>query len=107
MNEVNKVGNKLIEHEQKLMRYIEQWKTESEESDIETYQNEYGETWYFKFNNIYKIGILNGSDICGVTYFVIEGLPIAVSDGIPHSIILTKKEREWLNSVWNKCKNNY
>lgn len=70
------------------------------EKYLETFVNEYGETWWFDYDNKNDMGILWGNDD------LINGKIFYVFDGICPSLILNKEERDWIKNVWNKYSEN-
>lgn len=75
-----------------------------QDTHLETFKNEYGETWWFDYDFSKDMGILWGNDnlVVGNIYYVF--------DGICPTLILTISETEWLKNIWKKYsvyKNNY
>lgn len=63
---------------------------------LETFTNEFGETWWFDYDKEKDMGILWGDDslIVGEKFYVI--------DGVCNRLVLDREERDWLRTVWEK-----
>ena len=68
---------------------------------IETFINEYGESWWFDYVPENDMGIIwsNDSLILGDKFYVFNGI-------VP-PLILNQKEKDWILQVWNKYSNKY
>jgi hypothetical protein len=69
---------------------------------LETFTNKDHNYWYFNYDEINDMGILNGNDIKEKTYYIF--------DGICPLLVLEKKEKQWIEKMWHihsKYKNAY
>ena len=62
----------------------------------ETFTNEYGETWWFKYDEENDVGILTGDDN------LIENETFYIFNGICPLLILNQSEENWLKETWKK-----
>lgn len=71
---------------------------------LETFKNQYGESWWFNYDKIHNMGIIWSNDS------LIYNDKFYVFDGICPTLILNKEEENWLLETWTKYSiptNNY
>ena len=66
------------------------------ETYLDTYTNQFGETWWFNYDKENDMGILWGDDS------LIVGEKFYVFDGVCLKLVLNKEEKSWLIDVWDK-----